>query len=140
MPYADPFVTAVSPDATSLVYSTYLDYAYQVTGIVVLPNGNVFVTGYSVGATYPTTPNAYQQNSGSGGAAFLTELNSTGSSLVYSTVIGDSTYLINGLALDPNGNIWLAAQTQTRSSHSSRLCSPCFHSPPRALVTDRCPL
>jgi hypothetical protein len=111
MPYADPFVTGVSPDATSLLYSTYLDYAYQVTGIVVLPNGDVFVTGYSVGATYPTTPNAYQQNSGSGGAAFLTELNSNGSSLVYSTVIGDSTYRINGLELDPNGNIWLAAQT-----------------------------
>jgi hypothetical protein len=110
-PYANPFVTEVSPDATSLLYSTYLDYAYVVTGIAVLSNGNVFVTGNAVGASYPTTPNAYQQNSGSGGAAFLTELSSTGSSLVYSTVIGDSTYRINGLALDPNGNIWLAAQT-----------------------------
>jgi len=33
MPYANPFVTKVAPDAKSLVYSTYLDYAYVVTGI-----------------------------------------------------------------------------------------------------------
>jgi hypothetical protein len=110
MPYATPFVTEVAPDAKSLVYSTYLDYAYVVTGIAVLSNGNVFVTGNEVGESYPTTSNAYQQNSG-GGNAFLTELNSTGSGLAYSTVVGDSSYKINGLALDANGDIWLAAQT-----------------------------
>ena len=110
MPYATPFVTKVAPDATSLLYSTYLDYAYVVTGIAALSNGDVFVTGNSVGTSYPTTPDAYQQNSG-GGNAFLTELNSTGSALVYSTVIGDSSYTIHGLALDPDGDIWLAAQT-----------------------------
>ena len=110
MPYATPFVTKVAPDAKSLVYSTYLDYAYVVTGMAALSNGNVFVVGDEVGASYPTTSDAYQQNSG-GGDAFLTELNSTGSGLAYSTVIGDSTYKINGLALDANGDIWLAAQT-----------------------------
>jgi hypothetical protein len=110
MPYATPFVTEVAPDAKSLVYSTYLDYAYIVTGIAVLPNGNVFVAGDDVGPSYPTTPGAYEQNSG-GGAAFLTELNSSGSELVYSTVIGDASYKINGLALDPDGDIWLAAET-----------------------------
>ena len=108
MPYATPFVTKVAPDAKSLVYSTYLDYAYEVTGIAVLSNESVFVTGNGVGASYPITPNAYQK---SGGNAFLTELNSTGSGLTYSTVIGDSTYNVNGLGLDPDGDIWLAAQT-----------------------------
>jgi hypothetical protein len=110
MPYATPFVTKVAPDGKSLVYSTYLDYAYVVTGIAALANGNVFVTGNMVGANYPTTPTAYQQNSG-GGGAFLTELNSSGASLVYSTVIGDSRYSINGLAIDTDGDVWLAAQT-----------------------------
>jgi hypothetical protein len=110
MPYATPFVTKVSPDAKHLLYSTYLDYAYVVTGIAALSNGDVFVAGNEVGASYPTTPNAYQRNSGEN-RAFLTELNSSGSGLVYSTVIGDSTYHINGLALDSNGDIWLAAQT-----------------------------
>ena len=111
MPYAAPFVAEVAPDAKSLLYSTYLDYAYVVSGIAVLSDGNVFVAGSDVGASYPTTPNAYQQNFG-GGAAFLTELNSNGSSLVYSTTIGDALYYVNGLALDPDGDIWLAAQTE----------------------------
>jgi hypothetical protein len=111
-PYATPFVMKVAPDATSVVYSTYLDYAYVVTGIAALSNGNVFVTGNYAGASYPTTPNAYQQNSGLDNA-FLTELNSDGSGLVYSTVIGDSTYRINGLTLDQAGNIWLAGQTSS---------------------------
>jgi hypothetical protein len=110
MPYATPFVTKVASDAKSLIYSTYLDYAYVVTGIATLSNGNVFVTGNYAGPNYPTTSNAYQQNSGLGNA-FLTELNSDGSGLIYSTVIGDSSYRINGLALDTNGDIWLAAQT-----------------------------
>jgi len=110
MPYATPFVTEVAPDAKSLIYSTYLDYAYVVTGITVLSNGNALVAGDSAGPTYPTTANAYQINKGKE-SAFLTELNSNGSDLVYSTVIGDASYKINGIALDPDGDIWLAAQT-----------------------------
>ena len=90
MPYATPFVMKVAPDAKSVLYSTFLDYAYVVTGIAVLPTGDVFVTGDSVGANYPTTANAYAQNAG-GGGAFLTELNADGSALAYSTVVGDST-------------------------------------------------
>jgi Bacterial Ig-like domain (group 3) len=110
MPYATPFVMKVAPDAKSVLYSTFLDYAYEATGIAVLPTGEVFVTGDGVGATYPTTANAYEQNAG-GGSAFLTELNADGSALSYSTVIGDATYKTNGLALDPESNLWLAAQS-----------------------------
>jgi hypothetical protein len=110
MPYATPFVTEVAPDAKSLIYSTYLDYAYVLTGITVLPNGNAMVAGNEAGSTYPTTPNAYEQDQG-GHNAFLTELNSNGSSLAYSTMIGDGSFKINGIALDPDGDIWLAGQT-----------------------------
>lgn len=109
-PYAAPFVTKVASDGKSVIYSTFLDYAYEVSGIVVLPNGNLFVTGNAAGANYPTTQNAYQQNTDPG-AAFLTELNSIGSALIYSTVIGDSSYNTHGIALDPDNNVWLAGQT-----------------------------
>lgn len=117
LPYANPFVTKVAPDGKSLIYSTYLDYAWAVTGISVLANGNVFVAGDLVGPNHPTTANAYQKGSAGGGDAFLTELNSTGSALVYATSIGDSTYTIGGLALDPgNQNIWIAAETHNPMS------------------------
>ena len=108
MPYATPFVMEVAPGGGSITYSTYLDYANQVSGIVVLPDGNVFVAGSGAGATYPTTPNAFQPRSSTPANSFLTELNATGTGLVYSTLLGDSTYYLNSLALDPNGDLWVA--------------------------------
>jgi hypothetical protein len=109
-PYATPFVTEVAPDGGSILYSTFLDYAYEVIGIAVLPNGNVFVAGSAGGFTYPTTPNAYQPSS-TGGKAFLTELNSTGSALVYATLFGDPGFNLLAFTMDPDGDLWLAGQT-----------------------------
>lgn len=109
MPYATPFAMKVSPDAKTQIYSTYLDYAYVVTGIAPLENGNLFVAGQGVGTDFPTTANAYQAYTSN--ASFLTELKADGSGLVYQTTVGDTTYKINGMALDPKGNIWLAGQT-----------------------------
>jgi hypothetical protein len=115
-PYATPFVTKVSPDATSLLYSTFLNYALAVNGIAVLSDGSVFIAGTDPGSSYPTTSGAFQQSPGASGSlsgGFLTQLSSTGSSLLYSTLIGDDTYKVNGLALDPDGDIWLAGETQS---------------------------
>jgi hypothetical protein len=115
MPYYTPFVTKVAPDAKSLLYSTYLDYAYIVTGIAALPNGNVFVTGNNAGAAFPTSPDAFQQNSATGNDSFLIELNSNGSNLVYSTMVSSGSYWVYGMALDPNNHdIWLAASTSNQ--------------------------
>jgi hypothetical protein len=111
-PYAAPFVTEVAAGGGSVLYSTYLDYAYQVSGIVVVPGGNVFVAATGAGPTYPTTPNAYQTSSTAATNSVLTELNATGTALVYSTFFGDTTYYLNALALDPDGDLWLAGQTQ----------------------------
>ena len=110
-PYAAPFVTKVAPDGGSVLYSTYLDYAYQVAGIVVLSGGEVFVAGWGAESAYPTTPNAYQPSSSTAANSFLTELDAAGSSLVYATVLGDATYYLNALALDPDGDLWVAGQT-----------------------------
>jgi hypothetical protein len=110
MPYATPFVMKVAPDAKSVLYSTYLNYAYVVSGISVLANGDVFVVGNGAGTSYPTTANAFESNNGNG-TSFLTELNASGSALVYSTMVCGGSCNVNGMAIDPKGNIWLAAQT-----------------------------
>ena len=110
MPYATPFVMKVAPDAKSVIYSTYLDYAYVMSGISIVASGDVFVTGNGADPTYPTTSNAYESNNGNS-TSFLTELNASGSALVYSTMVCGGPCTVNGMALDTNGNIWLAAQT-----------------------------
>jgi len=101
----------VAPDAKSVIYSTYLDYAYAIAGIAVIPNGDVFVAGNQAGSTYPTTSNAYEPNSGNY-QPFLTELNANGSALVYSTMVCPGDCTVNGMAIDTAGNIWLASQTK----------------------------
>jgi hypothetical protein len=127
MPYASPFVTKVAPDAKSVLYSTYLDDAYVVTGIAALSNGDVFVAGDRPAANYPTTPNAYEQSS-DGGGAFLTELSSDGSSLLYATLFGDPSYQLHGMALDPDGDIWLAGQTSSSGFALVNPIQPAFPS------------
>jgi hypothetical protein len=99
-------VTKVSADGGSLIYSTFLGDGYRGAGIAVLPNGNAIVAGSSPSTSYPVTPDAYQAGSGS---SYLSELNASGTQLVYSTLFG-VTSTVNALALDPDGDIWIAGQ------------------------------
>ncbi len=108
MPYAAPFVTKVSADGTSLVYSTFLGDGYKGAGIAVLPNGKAIVAGSLPGSNYPVTPDAYQA---SGDNSYVSELNASGTQLVYSTLFGVSS-TVNALALDSDGDIWIAGQNR----------------------------
>jgi hypothetical protein len=109
-PYDAPFVTKVSPDGASLDYSTFFGSAYQVNGIAVLANGNVWLTGWG---TVPITPDAFQSTPS--GGTYLSELDATGSHLLYSTYFGGSQAISqttpHGLAIDADGDIWLVGQT-----------------------------
>jgi hypothetical protein len=109
MPYAAPFVTKVAPDATSLVYSTFLDAAYDVRGLVVTSAGEAIVAGNYADTVFPTTTGAYMANSGTG-QPYLTSLNAAGSALKFSTMVCTSCSIF-GLSRDSVGNLWLFGQT-----------------------------
>ncbi|HLZ43522.1 MAG TPA: choice-of-anchor D domain-containing protein [Candidatus Sulfotelmatobacter sp.] len=118
------FVTKVSPDAKSLIYSTYLGGSSGVQGkrvcytcgtsVVVNSNGNALVTGLTLVTDFPTTPGAYQTtlDGAIGHDAFVTNLNSSGTGLLYSTLLGGAND--DGgtsVALDNNGNIYIRGNT-----------------------------
>jgi len=108
------FVSKISPGGTALVYSTYLggtgyDLAYAVA---VDSAGDAYVTG-SVSSTNFPTMNPLQRTYGGGAFdAFVSEINPTGSALVYSTYLGgkeeDDGYAI---AVDSMGNAYVAGYT-----------------------------
>jgi len=79
------FVTKLSPDGSTILYSTYLggDGDSAASGLQVDAAGNAYVTG-AAGQNYPTTPGAYQTSPAWG---FLTKLGPAGDRLVYSAVI-----------------------------------------------------
>jgi hypothetical protein len=111
--------------AGSLVYSTYLGGG-TVNGlgtssggasIAVDASGDAYVTGWTDSTTFPTK-NPTQATNGDAGAfdgsgdgmdSFVTELNSSGSGLVFSTYLGSSyeDYDGYGIALDSAGNVYV---------------------------------
>ena len=125
--FATTFVTKLNATGTSLLYSTCLGgvstatTGTRPTGIALDPSGNAYVTGNTSTADFPTTAGAYQTVLGGPlGNAFVTELNATGSALVYSTFLGGSGGNVAlgsggdsglGIALDPSGNIYIAGYT-----------------------------
>lgn len=114
---ADPgnssFVTKFSASGTSLAYSTYLVDCYAF-GIAVNAAGNAFVTGQAYDFAFPVTPGAFQTVHGAGGGydAFVTEFDSTGSSLVYSTFLGGNNGDVGyAIALDSSDDAYVTGQT-----------------------------
>jgi len=118
----DAFVSKLNPTGTALIFSTLLggteaDYAGALTIDKV---GHIFVAGSttSTGAYpdgFPTTPGAFQTHSNGPGSVFLSELNASGSVLLYSTFIGGKLGILDdamGLAVDSSGSAYVVGYTE----------------------------
>lgn len=106
-----PFVLKLNASGTALVYATflggiepgpYVPYPDAVTAVAADSSGNAYLTGHANTLNFPTTANAFQSaspclvaNRSNGlcthSVAFVTELNPTGSGLVFSTFLGGTT-------------------------------------------------
>jgi len=112
----DVFVTKLSIDGSSLVYSTYLggNNSDNGRGIAVDASGAAYVTGHTFSTDFPTENpyQAYQDYSD----VFVTKLNSSGSSLVYSTYLGGSDYDEGSdIAVDCSGAAYVTGHTYSKN-------------------------
>jgi hypothetical protein len=110
----DAFVTKLNPTGSALVYSTYLGGSENDVGdgIAVDSAGNAYVTGYTQSTDFPTVNPLQPANGGGYSDAFVAELNSTGSALVYSTYLGGTGEDIGwGIAVDGSGNGYVTGIT-----------------------------
>jgi hypothetical protein len=114
--YTDAFVTKLSPDGSSLVYSTYLGgfYGEGAADVAVDASGNAYVVGATNSVDFPRVGGIPRTNYSSYADAYLAKINSSGSVLLFSTTIG-GTYSDGALrvALDAAGNVWVAGFTSS---------------------------
>jgi uncharacterized repeat protein (TIGR02543 family) len=81
------FAATLNPSGSGLGYAAFLGDAFG-SGIALDPTGSSYITGLTSAPDYPTTPGAFQPGYAGNGDAFATKLNSTASSLSYSTYLG----------------------------------------------------
>ncbi|MFH1319427.1 MAG: SBBP repeat-containing protein, partial [Bacteroidota bacterium] len=124
----DIFVSKLSPDGSTLIYSTYLGGSYreQEPRIAIDVIGNAYVTSWVTSFDFPTFPqtglNAVVQpnHAGGGDDIVLTKLSVDGSALVYSTYLGasgnDESF---GIAVDASGNAYVAGHSTSTDFYTT---------------------
>lgn len=112
------FVTKLSPDGSSLIYSTYLGGVgtNNGTSIKVDSSGQAFICGRTTAMDFPTTPGAFDTTpTNTDYKGVISKFSSDGSSLIYSTYLTGSSGEANllGIAIDSTGNAYVAGSTQS---------------------------
>jgi hypothetical protein len=111
----DAFVTVLNSSGGALVYSTFLggEGKDQGLGIAVDSSGDAYVTGLTQSILHFPLKSALQGTFGGGTQdAFVTELNPTGTALVYSTFLGGSLDDAgSSIAVDGSKNAYVTGQT-----------------------------
>jgi photosystem II stability/assembly factor-like uncharacterized protein len=111
--FADAFVTKLNATGSGVLYTTYLGGTFDdfVNGITVDSSGNAYLAGGTSGS-FPTTPGAFQSSAGGFIDGFLTKLNPTGSSLVFSTRLGGNGYdEVDSVFVDAGGAVYISGLT-----------------------------
>jgi Beta-propeller repeat len=119
---ADTFVTKIDAAGSALLYSTYLggtNYDFGL-GIAVDGVGDAYVTGLTDSANFPTSAGAFDTSQNGGQDAYVTKLNTDGSTLIYSTFLGGSSSDVGlGIALDTADDAYVTGYTDSTNFPTS---------------------
>ncbi|MCL4522685.1 MAG: Ig-like domain repeat protein [Acidobacteria bacterium] len=97
-----------------------LSYAAQIDGdvraIAIDSAGNSYLAGFTSSVNFPTTPGALQSSKAGASFedAFIAKLDASGTTLLFATYLGGSSVdLGHSIAIDTNGNIFVAGETDS---------------------------
>lgn len=111
----DAFILQLNSSGNGLVFSTYLGGGGmdEADSIALDNQGNVYVTGYTASANFPTHQ-AWDSTFNGATDAFVTKLNPSGTAWVYSTFLGgSSTDSGASIAVDSAGSAYVAGETNS---------------------------
>lgn len=110
----DAVVCKLSPDLSTLIWSTYLggsqhDNAYS---IQVTPNGEILVAGGTLSSNFPTSPNALFSTQRGQADGWVAKISNNGNSLLASTYIGTGQYdQVYFVQYDSNDDVFILGQS-----------------------------
>lgn len=110
------FITKLDADGQHLIFSTLLggSYADTITSLALDINGNIYVTGGTGSADFPTTPGAFDTTNHDNSDIFVSKINPTATSLIYSTYLGGANQDSGqDIKVDKNGNAFITGWTQS---------------------------
>jgi hypothetical protein len=117
-PCTNVFVSKLNPAGTAVIYTDFLAGAAleQRSAIAVDTAGNAYLAGTASTASFPTTPGVIQPsppaNKVGDNNAFVSKLNPSGTTLVYSTFLSGSLGSQGaGIAVDAAGNAYVTGNT-----------------------------
>ena len=118
---AAAFIVKLSAETGAVVYKALL-VAGTGRGIGVDFAGRAWVAGTTGDSRLATSPDAFQSKAPNRASAFLIELDPDGRHMLYATYIGgaDAPSSVDGLAVDPGGNVYLAGTTASSAFPSRR--------------------
>lgn len=123
----DAFVTKISADGSTLLYSTFIgasgqDIAY---GIEVDNSGDAYITGTTTSTAFPTTTGAYQTTPPTSGThGFVLKLNANGTAPAYSTYLLNTTP--NDIAIDQFGNAYITGSCTAGLANTTGFWKPTY--------------
>ncbi|KAA3602783.1 MAG: T9SS C-terminal target domain-containing protein [Calditrichaeota bacterium] len=111
---ADACVSKLTSDGSSLMFSTFIggtdnDEGYS---LELGANGSIWITGYSTSSDFPTSANGFDTIQNGSQDIFLTQLDSTCSSIIFSSYLGGSFQDIGrAMEIDAENNVFLTGMT-----------------------------
>jgi hypothetical protein len=117
----DAFVSKVTNNGTTLAYSTFLGGSNEDAGIAITQyEGEAIVTGSTWSSNFPTTAGAVSSTRTGDRDAFVAQLNTAGSALLYGSYLGGAEWEEGrAVAVDHAGIIYLSGHTNSTNFHTT---------------------
>jgi len=136
---SEVFVVKMNSTGTTLLYNVVFggEFTDVGGGIAVDTAGNAYITGYTNSNHFPVTAGVPQNSLNGEENAFVTEVNATGTALVYSTFLGGSgSFWGRGIAVDRSGNAYVTGAAAISGSTPFPLVNPISSTPSAGFLTE----
>jgi len=134
--YGDAFISKLNGNLTKLIASTYFGGSDtdSASSVIIDKDGNIFITGRTKSADFPTTPGVYDTDYNNDQKIFhddifISKINADLDSLIASAYLGGSKDdIASSIAIDAERNIYVAGHTKSSDfPTSSNAYSPSFN-------------